>query len=138
LRFLRTLRNDEARDLRLVALRVQGIPLHGAPDVDLSNKENDSLGRALEELEQALRWPIDDLDRIPGFKVLFNGKRVAMEIDPLDNEPADERKYALRYRDQSLGLRERQMFEELIEQDHGIKIVSTEKRGARGRRTKAA
>ena len=138
LRFLRTLRNDEARDLRLVALRVQGSPLHGAPDLDLSNKENDSLGRALQELEQALRWSIDDLDRIPGFKVLFNDKRVAMEIEPLDNGSADERKYALRYRDQLLGLRERQVFEELIEQDHGIKVVSTEKRGARGHRTRAA
>jgi hypothetical protein len=138
LRFLRTLRNDEARDLSLVALRVQGSPLHGAPDLDLSNKENDSLGRALEQLEQALRWTIDDLDRIPGFKVRFNDKRVAMEIEPLANGSADERKYALRYRDQSLGLGERQVFEDLIEQDHGIKIVSTEKRGARGRTTKAA
>jgi hypothetical protein len=138
LRFLRTLRNDEARDLRLVALRIQGSPLHGGPDLDLSNKENDSLGPALQELEQALRWTIDDLNRIPGFKVLFNDKRVPMEIEPLEDGLVEERLYALRYRDQSLGLGERQTFEDLIEQDHGIKVVSTEKRGARGRRTKAA
>jgi hypothetical protein len=137
-RFLRTLRDDEAPDLRLVEIRLRATPLHGAPDLHLSNRDNLSLGRALKELEQALRWPIEDLDRIPGFKVLFNGKRVAMEIEPIEDGPDDERKYVLRYRDQSLTLGERQVFENLIEQDHGIKIVSTEKRGARGRRTRAA
>ena len=54
-------------------------------------------------------------------------------IEPTEGGPDDERKYALRYRDQSLSLGERQVFEDLIEQDHGIKVVSTEKRGARGR-----
>ena len=137
-RFLRTLRKDEARDLRLVELRVQGSPLHGAPNLDLSSKENLSLGRALEELEQALSWTIDELDRIPGFKVLFNDKRVPMEIEPLENESAEDRIYVLRYRDQSLSLGERQVFEDLIEQDHGIKVVSTEKRGARSRKARAA
>jgi hypothetical protein len=121
-----------------VEIRLRGSPLYGAPDLDLSNKDNVSLGRALEELEQALRWTIDDLDRIPGFKVVFNDKRVPMEIEPIEGGSADERKYALRYRDQSLSLGERQVFEKLIEQDHGIKVVSTEKRGARGRRTRAA
>jgi hypothetical protein len=133
-RFLERLRKGEVRDLRLVEFRVQGSPLYGAPDLNLSNKENLSLGRALEELEQALRWTIDDLDRIPGFKVLFSDKRVSMEIEPLENASAEERKYALRYRDQSLSLGERQAFEDLIERDHGIKVVSTTKRGARGRK----
>ena len=59
-------------------------------------------------------------------------------FEPIEGGSADERKYALRYRDQSLSLGERQVFEDLIEQDHGIKVASTEKRGARGRRARAA
>jgi hypothetical protein len=137
-RFLRTLRDDEARDLKLVEIRLRATPLYGAPDLELSNKDNLSLGRALEELEQALRWTIEDLDRIPGFKLLFNDKRVPMEIEPIEAGSDGEHKYALRYRDQSLSLGERQVFEDLIEQDHGIKVVSTEKRGARGRRAQSA
>jgi uncharacterized iron-regulated protein len=35
--------------------------------------------------------------------------------------------------DQPLSLVERQAFEELIENDHGLRVVSTEKRGARRR-----
>lgn len=96
------------------------------------------IGVGLSELERGLSWTIDDLGCIPIFKVLFNDKRVAMEIEPLENGSAGERTYAIRYRDQSLGLGERQVFEDLIEQDHGIKVVSTEKRGARGRRARAA
>jgi hypothetical protein len=137
-RFLRTLRNEKARDLRLVEMRLRATPLYGGPDLHLSNKDDLSIGRALEELEQALNWTIEDLDRIPGFKVLFRDKRVAMEIEPVEAGPADDRKYVLRYRDQSLSLSERRVFEELIEQDHGIKVVSTEKRGARGREARPA
>jgi hypothetical protein len=137
-RFLRTLRNEKARDLRLVEMRLRATPLYGGPDLHLSNKDDLSIGRALEELEQALNWTIEDLDRIPGFKVLFRDKRVAMEIEPVEAGSADDRKYALRYRDQSLSLSERRVFEELIEQDHGIKVVSTEKRGARGREARPA
>jgi hypothetical protein len=136
-RFLRTLRDDQARDLRLVEIRLQGSPLDGAPDMDLSNHSNLSLGPALAQLERALEWTINDLDRLPGFKVLFNEKRVPMEIEPLGGLDED-RKYVLRYRDKSLPLRERPVFEALIEQDHGIKVVATEKRGARGRRARAA
>jgi hypothetical protein len=138
LRFLHTLRNNQARDLRLVEIAVKQSPLHGALDIAINSSDNSAIGVGLSELERGLSWTIDDLGRILSFKVLFNDKRVAMEIEPLENGSAGERSYALRYRDQSLGLGERQVFEDLIEQDHGIKVVSTEKRGARGRRARAA
>lgn len=133
LRFLALLRSDQARDLRLVELRVQNSPLHGAPIIDISNKDNLSIGPALAQMEQAFSWTLDDVGRIPRFKVLFNDKRVSMEIDLIGNGRSEERTFVLRYRDQSLTLGERQVFETLIEQDHGIKVVSTEKRGARAR-----
>lgn len=133
LRFLHRLRNDEARDLSLVELRMHNSPLHGAPIIDISNKGNLSIGPALAQLEQAFKWTLDDVSRIPRLKVLFNDKRVSMEIDPVGNGLSDQRTFVLRYRDQSLTLGERQVFEALIEQDHGIKVVSTEKRGARTR-----
>lgn len=44
------------------------------------------------------------------------------------------RMYVLRYRDQTLSLEERAAFEDRMEQEHGINVVSTEKRGARGRK----
>lgn len=136
-RFLRALRDDQARDLRLVEIRLQGSPLRGAPDMDLSNRSNLSLGPALAQLERALAWTINDVDFLPSFKILFNQKRVPMEIEPLGGS-GEDRKYVLRYRDKSLPLDERPVFEALIEQDHGIKVVPTEKRGARGRRARAA
>lgn len=112
---------------------MQNSPLHGAPVIDLNSEQNLSIGPALAQLEQAFKWTLDDVNRIPRFKVLFNDKRVSMEIEPIGNGLSDERTFVLRYRDQSLTLGERQIFEALIEQDYGIKVVSTEKRGARTR-----
>jgi hypothetical protein len=132
-RFVEALRNDQARDLRLVEIRVKSSPLDNSPDLQLSNPDNLSVGPAIAQLEQALSWTVGDLDRIPRFKVLFNEKRVLMVVEPLEGEPAEERKYVLRYGDQPLSLVERQAFEELIENEHGLRVVSTEKRGARRR-----
>lgn len=99
----------------------------------MNKKDNLSIGPALTQLEQALKWTIEDISRVPRLKVLFNDKRVSMEIEPIGNGLSEQRTFVLRYRDQSLTLGERQVFEALIEQDHGIKVVSTEKRGARTR-----
>lgn len=132
-RFLEALRNDQARDLRLVEIRLNSSPLDNSPDLKIFNSENLSAGPAIGQLEKALSCTVGDFDRIPRFKVLFNEKRVAMVVERAEGEPAEERRYILRYGDQPLSLIERQAFEELIENDHGLRVVSTEKRGARRR-----
>ena len=132
IRFLRLLVADQAQDLRLVQLRVDPSPLQGALVLDLSDPENRSIGPAINQLEDALSWTLDDVDRVPRLKVWFNKKRVALEIEPLGAGTVEDRRYVVRYRDQTLSLGERPVFERLMEHDHGIKIVSTEKRGARG------
>ncbi len=132
-RFLRQLVTNAAHDLRLVQLRIDPSPLRGAPVLDVSNQDGVSIGQAITELQQAFSWSIDDIDRVPRFKALFNKKRVALKVEPIGPRASEDRRYVVRYRDQTLSLGERPLFERLIEQDHGIKIVSTEKRGARGR-----
>jgi hypothetical protein len=130
-RFLRVVRENEEHDFRLVDVLIQRTPLTGAPDLHLKNDDGLPIGTALAQLEQALSWKIDALECIPRFKILFAGKRLAMEIEPLQHEAGRDRMYVLRYRDQTLNLEERKMFEARMEQEHGIKVVSTEKRGAR-------
>lgn len=132
-RFLQLLANDEATDLRLVEIKLHGSPLSGAPDLSIANRGEVSIGPALRELERALNWTIDDLAPVRSFKVLYNNKRVAIEVERLDDHGTSRGNYVLRYRDQSLSLGERKGFEELFEHQYGIKILSTEKRGARGR-----
>ena len=107
----------------------------GAPDLLLKNDDGLSIGPALAQIEQALSWTIDDLDRIPRFKILFAGKRLAMELERLEDNAVPDRMYVLRYRDQTLSLEERKTFEDRMEQEHGIRVVSTEKRGARSRKS---
>lgn len=132
-RFLRLLRDTEEHDFRLVEMLVERSPLTGAPDFLLKNDDGLPIGAALAQLEQALSWTIDDLDRIPRFKILFAGKRLAMELERLEENAGPDRMYVLRYRDQTLSLEERKTFEDRMEQEHGIRVVSTEKRGARSR-----
>ena len=114
---------------------VERSPLTGAPDILLKNDDGLSIGAALAQFEQALSWTIDDLDRIPRFKILFAGKRLALELEPAECNVAADKMYVLRYRDQTLSLEERKTFEDRMEQEHGIKVVSTEKRGSRSRKT---
>ena len=132
-RFLRLLVADQAHDLRLVQLRVDPSPLKGALVLDLSDPDNGSIGPAINQLEEAFGWNLDEVDRVPRLKVFFNKKRVGLEIEALGAGAGEDRRYVVRYRDQTLSLAERPMFEHLMQHDHGIKIVSTEKRGARGR-----
>ena len=124
---------QEEHDFRLVEMLVERSPLTGAPDFLLKNDDGLPIGAALAQLEQALSWTIDDLDRIPRFKILFAGKRLAMELERLEENAGPDRMYVLRYRDQTLSLEERKTFEDRMEQEHGIRVVSTEKRGARSR-----
>ena len=133
LRFLELLKIDSARDLRLVEIEIDSCPLNGHPDLKLTHDNTMSIGRALQELETAWHWTVDDLQRIPRFKVLFNDHRVSMKIERADVD-ANEDLYVLRYRDQSLSLSGRKAFEQLMAQEYGIKVVSTEKRGTRSRR----
>jgi hypothetical protein len=125
--------DNEEHDFRLVEMLLQRSPLTGAPDLLLKNDDGLPIGAALAQIEQALSWTIDDLDRIPRFKILFAGKRLAMELERLEDNAGPDRMYVLRYRDQTLSLEERKTFEERMEQEHGIRVVSTEKRGARSR-----
>lgn len=130
-RLLQLLANDEATDLLLVEIKLLGSPLVGAPDLTISNGV--SIGPALRELERALDWTIDDLAPVRSFKVLYKKKRIPIEVERLDIHADGRGDYVLRYRDQALSLGERRDFEELFEHQYGIKILSTEKRGARGR-----
>ncbi|MGE5946501.1 MAG: hypothetical protein ACM35F_07385, partial [Betaproteobacteria bacterium] len=132
-RFLRMVRDNEEHDFRLVEMLLQRSPLTGAPDLLLKNDDGLPIGAALAQIEQALSWTIDDLDRIPRFKILFARKRLAMELEGLEDNAGPDRMYILRYRDQTLSLEERKTFEDRMEQEHGIRVVSTEKRGARSR-----
>ena len=134
LRFLDLLKTDAEQELKLVEISTDSIALHGQPGFRLTNDNHLPIGRAVGELERALKWRMSDLDRLPGFKVSFNDHRVLMKIERLDHD-ADDELYVLRYRDQSLSLGDRKAFEQLMAQEYGIKVVSTEKRGTRSQRT---
>ena len=127
------LRKGEARDLVLVGISLKQSPLHGALDLDLNSPDNLSIGSGMAELEAALRWTID-LEHIRRFTLLFGGKRVRMILEPVQGGPSEDRTYVLRYRDHDVNVPERPAFEQLFEREHGIKILPTEKRGARARR----
>jgi hypothetical protein len=131
-RFSDKLRKGEARDLVLVSIALKQTPLHGALDLGLNSPDNLPIGVGMAELETGLRWTID-LEHITSFTLLYNGKRVRMKLDPVRGGPAEDRTYVLHYRDLDVNLAQRPAFEELFEQEHGIKVLPTEKRGARHR-----
>ena len=65
LRFLHSLRSNQARDLRLVEIAVKQSPLHGALDIAINSSDNSAIGVGLSELERGLSWTIDDLIASP-------------------------------------------------------------------------
>ena len=136
-RLLEQLKADNAEGLTLVEVRVWNAPLDGAPKLDLSAEEADSsIAPAVRQVESVFGPILEDLSNISSIKVRYRGKRVRLIFDDGgdDDDPPVEAdaeapgtSFVLRYTDHVLAVAERRQFERLMEEVHGIPVVSTEK-----------
>jgi hypothetical protein len=137
-RLLEQLKADNAEGLTLVEVRVRNAPLDDAPKLDLSAEQADSsIAPAVRQFEGLFGPILEDLSNISSIKVRYRGKRVRLIFDDSgdDEEPPVEAdaeaaglSFVLRYTDHVLAVAERRQFELLMEEVHGIPVVSTEKR----------
>jgi hypothetical protein len=124
--FLQSLLADVAA-LPLVELTIQNSSLATAPQLRLNALKNASLAQAIRHFAAAFGSPLHAIRDIESLKVYAFGKRIKMKFEP----GKDENEFVVRYADQSLNGKERRAFERRMAQDHGISILSTEKRYAR-------
>ena len=137
-RLLEQLKADNAEGLTLVEVRVRNAPLDDAPKLDLSAEQADSsIAPAVRQFEGVFGPILEDPSNISSIKVRYRGKRVRLIFDDSgdDEEPpveadaeAAKLSFVLRYTDHVLAVAERRQFELLMEEVHGIPVVSTEKR----------
>lgn len=126
-RFLQVLSNGADR-LSLVELVIRNSSLSGSPQLRFNTRGNESLAPALSHFASVFGDPLERLDDIESIKVYVFKKRVRLMFEPLRS---DATQYVVRYTEQPLNGRCRREFEELMAQEYGIAVLSTEKKHAR-------
>lgn len=125
---LNRLKAGNCDGMQLVELDVHGTPLHGV-DMRLRNEDPDLVRRAIASLERDHGHFTANLDQIAHVKIVYLDKRVEIKFEPLD---VTEEQYVVRYMDHRLNAALRRRFEDFMRDTHGIPVLSTEKRFARG------
>lgn len=117
------LRPIEEGPLVLVELSSAASPLDGGSGVRIRQADSCSIGRSLDHFEKQIgKLRLDDIESV---KVLFRKKRVSLIPEPAEEEPGA---FVLRYSDHRLNARQRVEFENLMREEHGLTVLSTEKR----------
>jgi hypothetical protein len=128
---------DRAHGLTLAEVRVRNSPLDGGPKLVLSADGAQSVAPSIRQFGGALSPLLTELESIDAMKVLYAEKRVSLILDdgskddeplpPSPDSPAG-RPVVVRYTDRVLTPKERAAFERMMEEVHGITVVSTEKK----------
>ncbi len=122
-RFLELIKNDQAERLAFVEIIHKKSPLQGGGKFTISHEA--SIGESVRHFEQVFGSITSNLREIRSIKVRYRDKRVSLTFEP-DKGSVDE--FVVRYSDSRLNVRERRSFEELMRKNHGIPVLSTEKR----------
>ncbi|MEO5334396.1 MAG: hypothetical protein H7839_20465 [Magnetococcus sp. YQC-5] len=122
-RFLDLIKDDQADRLLFVEIIHNNSPLQGGGKMMLSNEG--SIGESVRHFEQVFGSITSAIGDIRSIKVLYHEKRVSLIFESMDGV-ADG--FVVRYSDSRLNVRERRSFEELMRKNHGIPVLSTEKR----------
>ena len=128
--FLDLIKEERAEQLDFVELNHKNSPLQGGGKFILSN--NDSIGESVLHFEQVFGSITSELGEIKSIKVRYRQKRVSLIFETVGGA-ADA--FVVRYSDNRLNVRERRSFEELMRKNHGIPVLSTEKRQKKSSRT---
>lgn len=123
-RLLKQLAAGQADALEFVGISLKISPLDGSSKLVLS--DDISIRRAVYHFSQAVGDILTEIVNIRGITVLYRGKRVGLVFNAVPDD-----RFVVRYTDQRLNTKERASFEQLMRDDHGITILSTEKRSRR-------
>ncbi|MCG8419580.1 MAG: hypothetical protein MJE77_16740 [Proteobacteria bacterium] len=118
---------DVPNKLPLVEMVIQNSGLDGSPQLRLNEPENASLALAVRQFGGAFGNPLEPIEDIESIKVYMFKKRVKMIFERADE---DGDAFVVRYADQPLNGNERRTFEQTMEHDYGLSVLSTEKRYA--------
>ena len=126
-KFLKSLCNTTSR-LPLVELVIRNSDLAGSPQLRFNALGNESLAPALSQFSTVFGYPLERLADIESIKLLVFKRRVRLMFEPVSS---DSMQYVVRYTDQVLNGQYRREFEQMMAQDYGIAVLSSEKKYAR-------
>jgi hypothetical protein len=126
-KFLDALAKQSA-SVPLVEITAKNSGLDGAPQLRLNDQQNESVAPAVLQFAASFGNPLDHPADIESIKVYALKKRVKMIFEAVNG---DEDQFVVRYADQPLNGKERREFEQMMEQEHDITVLSTEKRRAK-------
>lgn len=122
--FLRALAEGDS-EARLVELSLRNAGLDGSPQLRFNDPYNESIVPALQQYAAAFGDPLETPEDLESLKIHTLGKRVKMVFEPVD---PDGGSFVVRYGDQPLATQERRQFEDWMRRDHGIAVLSLERK----------
>jgi len=111
--------------IALVEVCVANSPLLGSSKLRISNEQAKALSESLDHFDSAVGVMMENLADMEWIKVLYRRKRVGLQFE---QEESGDEQYVVRYTDQRLNAFERRRFEQEMRENHGISVLSTEKR----------
>lgn len=121
--FFTLLRDNAVEHLTLVELTLKSSPL--AEQVELRLGGPEGIGNAIAGFERLVGPLLSDIGQIESFRLAHGSKRVHLKIEKAENV---DNGFVVRYSDGKLNRKQRKQFEEHMEREHGIIVLSTEKR----------
>ena len=127
-RLLNGLKTGNCANLGMILFQIRQSPFRGSPPVEFGPTDTESVVSAIGDLENNYGDLFGDIANVGKIKVEYQGKKVEIRFEQEESEDADPSTFVVRYFDHRLDLQQRYRFEEFMRTEHGIEILSTEKR----------
>ncbi len=128
-RLLEALKDNRCEGLGLLQFQLRQAPFKGSTPLKVGPAEPSAISKAAADLEANFGPLFSDIGNVEKIKVEYRQKKVEMRFEA--EEAAAESGspvYVVRYFDHRLNLEQRYAFEAFMRSEHGIEVLSTEKR----------
>lgn len=125
---LNALKAGKCDGIELLQFQLRHGPFKGSPVLRIGPADPVAITKAIADLETNYQDLFNDIPNVEKIKVEYEEKKVEIRFEQEDTEKSDSPVFVVRYFDHRLNLQQRYRFEEFMRAEHGIEILSTEKR----------
>lgn len=125
---LSALKAGDCKGIDLLQFQLRHGPFKGSPALRIGPADPVAITKAIADLEANYQDLFSDIPNVEKIKVEYVDKKVEIRFEQEESEESDSPVFVVRYFDHRLNLQQRYRFEEFMRTEHGIEILSTEKR----------
>lgn len=127
-RLLNALKAGNCTGIDLLQFQLRHGPFKGSPALEIGPADPVAITKAIADLEANYQELFGEISNVEKIKVEYMDKKVEIRFEQEESEESGPPVFVVRYFDHRLNLQQRYRFEEFMRKEHGIEILSTEKR----------